>query len=106
VVAEAYKARLHAGLPPDAFHFRDHKGQEVDLVLEGASRIVLTEVKSGATVQEDMFVTLEKLAALAAAKGAHQIIEQQIVYGGDSAQRRSHAAVIPWSQVADVDWGV
>jgi hypothetical protein len=53
-----------------------------------------------------MFVPLEKLAALAAAKGAHQILEQQIVYGGDSAQRRSHAAVVPWSQVADVDWGV
>lgn len=106
VVAEAYKARLHAGLPPDAFHFRDHRGQEVDLVLEGASRIVLTEVKSGATVQEDMFVTLEKLAALAAAKGAHQTIERRLVYGGDSEQRRSHAAVVPWSKVADVDWGV
>lgn len=106
VVAEAYKARLHAGLPPDAYHFRDHKGQEVDLVIEGASRIVLTEVKSGATMQEDMFVALERLAALAAAKGAHQAIEQQVVYGGDSAQRRSAAAVVPWSKVADVDWGV
>jgi len=104
VAAEVCKARLHAGLPPDMFHVRDHKGQEVDLVVEGASRIVLTEVKSGATAQADMLASLERLATLVAARGAHHTIEQRLVYGGDTAQRRSMVDVIPWSKMTDVDW--
>lgn len=104
VTTEVFKARLHAGLPPDLFHFREHKGHEVDLVVEGASRVWLTEAKSGATAQQDMLAPLERLATIAAAGSGNRPIEQRLVYGGDIVQRRSTVEVLPWSSVADVDW--
>ena len=48
VVAEALKSRLHRGLTQDAFYFRDHKGLEVDLIVDSGAVTYLAEVKSGA----------------------------------------------------------
>jgi uncharacterized protein len=104
VVAEACKARLHRGLPPDLFHFRDHKGQEIDLVMETGPRLVLTEIKSGATVHAEMFSSLEKISTLAAAKGGPKTIELQLVHGGLVEQQRSSVHVVPWNMASTLGW--
>jgi hypothetical protein len=102
VVAEVYKAHAHRGLVPRMFHFRESRGVEVDLVLEHADQVVLTEVKSGATVAADFFRPAGRLAPLIARGGRD--VESRVVYGGEASQRRSAVTVVPWHRVAAARW--
>jgi hypothetical protein len=47
VVSEIAKARLHRGLSPSLFHYRDRKGDEIDAVLDRGDGLVAVEAKSG-----------------------------------------------------------
>jgi hypothetical protein len=104
VVSEVYKARAHRGLQPDLHYFRDHKGLEVDLVLDQSQVTTLVECKSGATVGADFLASLERLSALLEAAGETRRIDRRLIYGGTAEQRRTDAHVIPWSQVPGVSW--
>jgi uncharacterized protein len=43
VVSETIKHRLHHGLPPDLYFWRDNHGTEVDLVFEHQDRLQAVE---------------------------------------------------------------
>ncbi|MBI5510413.1 MAG: ATP-binding protein [Deltaproteobacteria bacterium] len=104
VVAEAYKARVNHGLAPDLFYFRDHKGLEVDLVVESPSAVVLAEVKSGETVADDFFAPLRRVSSMFEAKGGRATPECRVVYGGAKGQRRSDVRVVSWRELDAVGW--
>lgn len=104
VVAEVYKSRIHRGLPPDLFHFREAKGLEVDLVLEQGDCVIAVEAKSAATVASDFFAALQRLGKEVTARLPHVTYEPRLVYGGDEGQRRSVASVIPWAEIHDARW--
>lgn len=103
VVSEVCKARYHQGLEEDAFFFRDHKGLEVDLVLERGDVDVLVEVKSGGTVSSDAYASLQRVDALMKAS-AGLVARKVLVYGGSRRARRHDVEVLPWSQVQNFDW--
>lgn len=48
VATELWKQRLHRGLTPRMYHWRESRGVEVDLVVDDGSVVWLVEVKSGA----------------------------------------------------------
>jgi hypothetical protein len=104
VASEIYKSRAHRGLPPAQFHFRESRGLDVDILVETADTLTLTEVKSGATVVAEHLDPLRRLAALLARNGDTRSPTLRLVYGGDTAQARSDAEVIPWSRVAHTAW--
>ncbi len=93
VVGEALKQRLHHGLPPDLYYYRDSGGLEVDLLLDRGDRLDAVEIKAGETVASDFFKPLEKLATLL----PERLGRKAIVHGGRTAQARSQADVLPWS---------
>lgn len=95
VVSEIYKARVHRGLPPALFHLRRTRGPEVDLLLDGATRLELIEAKSGATMSEDFLKPLRQATADLVAGGEVRPIGRRLVYGGTHRQRRSDAEVVP-----------
>lgn len=96
VVTECVKARLNAGLRPDLYFLRDKEGHEVDLVVETAPKVIqAVEIKSGATVAGDFFAGLEYWGG----KLAGQTLSPWLVYGGDSPQKRSKGAVVPWTGI-------
>jgi predicted AAA+ superfamily ATPase len=103
VVAEIKKWRVQRGKPDRLFHFRDSKGLEVDLIVEEGSRLLAVEAKSAATVASDFFSGLKRFGA-GLSSGVHGTFEGRVVYGGDSAQRRSEGQVIPWNEVQDCSW--
>jgi predicted AAA+ superfamily ATPase len=100
VVAEALKGLAHHARPLDAWYFRDHKGLEVDLVLDRGDAVVLVEVKAGATVGADAFRSLERVEGLLSRAGETRPVEKVLVYGGDERQRRTLAQVIPWHEAS------
>jgi uncharacterized protein len=104
VAAEIYKSRIHAGLEPRLTHFRDAKGSELDLVLDTGARLILTEVKSGATVASDFFRGLTGVSKAVEDQAAGVSLERRLVYGGSDAQDRSEAQVVPWNRMLELDW--
>ncbi len=103
-VSEILKMRVHHGLPMDLFHFRDRKGAEVDLVFLRNQNLVAVEIKSGQTIASDFFVSLERFKRIACSDPNQPLLEKVLIYGGDVAQRRSQASVIPWSSIPGYDW--
>lgn len=65
IVAEFLKARFNAGFPSNLFFWRDNVGLEVDLLLEEAEGLFPVEIKSSATVTEDLFKGLRKWLSVA-----------------------------------------
>jgi len=104
VISEMLKARVHRGLQPSLFFYRDRKGVEVDAVLERGDRLLAVETKSGQTVAEDFFAGLEAFGRQVGASPRTPKVRGALVYGGDQAQTRSGVDVIPWSQIHAYDW--
>jgi len=106
VVSEVRKALLSRGLAPRLHHWRNHRGQEVDLVVDRGVDLLAVEVKSGATLHRSFFTDLDRFAAVAREAVPPPVggIGRVLVYGGDQAQRRTAHDVVPWRQLQGYDW--
>lgn len=106
VVAEAAKAFANSGLRSRFHHWRDHRGREVDLVVDRGNDLVAVEVKSGATLHPSFFEPLERFAALAreAIPPPPDGVRRLIVYGGDRRQQRSAGLALPWHDLQTYAW--
>jgi predicted AAA+ superfamily ATPase len=93
MVAEALKQLCHAGVPDDLFFFRDHTGNEVDLLHQTASGFHAMEIKASQTVSEDFFKGLRTFSDLTGST-----LSSSLIYGGDSRQTRSGVRIVPWNQ--------
>lgn len=96
VVVEALKYRLNRGRSANLSFFRDSRGLECDLVLEGADGRVAIEMKAGATIPSDAFSTLD-----AVAQTIPDVALKAVVYGGRDRQSRSTAEVVPFDELSD-----
>ena len=91
VIADMLKRSLHAGVEPRIAFWRDHRGNEIDLVLNRAEGPIPVEIKSGTTVASDFFKGLRYWRAIAPdpRRGA-------LVYGGGESYLRDDTAVLSW----------
>ena len=90
VVAETLKHRTNRGLRSNLSFFRDSKGLECDLLYETGRGVGAMEIKSGATVASDYFVSLNKVAGLLPG-----VFARAVVYGGREWQSRGDCDVTP-----------
>ena len=90
VVAEALKHRFNRGRRSNLSFFRDTQGLECDILCENGNCMGAIEIKSGATVASDWFVSLNRVA-----KALPQIAARAVVYGGSDRQSRRDAEVVP-----------
>jgi hypothetical protein len=104
VVDEILKTRLHSGVSGGLSFFRDRKGREVDLLVEGVDTLTAVETKSAQTVSDDFFRGLAAFAALLESGRHRRSPRRVLVYGGANRQERSHATVLPWSSIHRYDW--
>ena len=94
IVAEALKAAYHAGEVPRLYFWRDHRGNEIDLLVEREARPHIVEIKSGATVNADQFKAFRYWRSIGGDEAT-----STLVYGGDSTYRREGVDVLDW-----LDW--
>jgi len=92
VVNEFLKARYNAGFASNLYFWRDHVGNEVDIVAESGSLLRPVEIKSGKTLAEDAFDGLRRWLKFAGKKSARPLL----VYGGEESFERSGIAVRSW----------
>jgi predicted AAA+ superfamily ATPase len=102
VASEVAKAHTNRGVSPDLFHFRQVSGIEVDLGVRTGTAMALIEAKSGATASDTFLKGLRDILPDLAPE-----VERTasfVVYGGERRERRTDATVVPWSEVAEIDW--
>ena len=102
VVSEIYKHRMNRGEPDGLSYYRDRDAAEADLVVEHPGGLTLVEAKSAETASASLFA------------GANQVrghlsdpsrpCDVVVAYGGDEAQRRSDAKLVPWAKLQESKW--
>lgn len=92
VYTDTLKSYYHNGLQPPLFFWRDHKGLEVDLIIEKGQVLKAVEIKSGTTITPAFLANLRKFGQLADGR-----LEKYIVYGGDDRSTLNDIQVFPWS---------
>jgi hypothetical protein len=96
VINEICKWRFHHRQPLPIHFWREHKGREIDLLIDVGSKVVAVEIKAGATVNPDFFREMEHYQALASS----HLKASFVVYGGDQQQTRLKSTVIPWRKLS------
>jgi predicted AAA+ superfamily ATPase len=92
VISEVLKARFNRGRSGGIYFWRDHRGVEVDCLIEHGERIRAVEIKSSATITSDLLRGIERWRALA----GEGEIDLTLVYAGDETQSRGEIEIIPW----------
>lgn len=97
VVSELLKQRFNAGRPSDLYFWRDHVGQEIDIVIDTASGLVPLEIKSGSTFAADWADAMEKWGKLAEKTG-QPVLQPTLVYGSTAGFERQGLRVWGWAE--------
>lgn len=95
VISELLKRRFNRGQTDNLYFFRDSKGLEIDVVLDFGRELELYEIKSGKTLNPELFSPLRKLAAL---HGGVRV--SYLIYGGSETFRREGVRVVGWRDLA------
>lgn len=73
-------------------------------MVELGRELLAVEAKSGQTIADDFFAGLRTFAALNATARPRRRTRGVLVYGGDAAQDRSDATVVPWAALDRQTW--
>lgn len=98
VIAEALKYRLNQGKRSNLYFYRDSKGNEVDLLLNG-SDIFPIEIKAGMTITRDYFNGLNYFVKIFT---EHVPKGTGLVYGGNESQKRTDVSIVPFKRLNDL----
>ena len=96
IVAELLKSRYNRGLASNFYFWRNNLGDEIDLLIDRGSELVPVEIKSGETLNPDLFKGIHKWKKIAAADNS----PAYLVFGGDRALASGGVSVVPWKTVA------
>ena len=92
VISEWMKHFLNAGRPPAFYFWRDHRGTEVDLLVETAGGMQAIEVKSGSTFQSSFTSGLKHIA-----RHGMRVERSSVVYGGSERLESGDIQIMPWN---------
>lgn len=92
VVSELIKYRFNTALTSNLYFWRDSTGNEVDVLIENADKLIPIEIKSGQTIASDFFDGLKKFSAMAKS----DVPRSALIYGGLQNQKRENTDVISW----------
>lgn len=106
VASEISKAIANQGVRSRLHYWRDHRGREVDVVVDRGRDLVAVEMKSGATVHPSFFESLERFSRLAreAVPPPQDGVRRVLVAGNADRQQRSGGLVLPWREVQTYPW--
>jgi predicted AAA+ superfamily ATPase len=92
IVSDALKADWNHGQPARLSFWRDHQGQEIDLLRETSTGMRAIEIKSGSTFSSDWIAPLKHWLELKHTQPPQGIV----IYGGDQDSMREGVAVLSW----------
>lgn len=98
IIIELLKQYIGDTKNPAFYFWQDSNMREIDLLIEESNRLKTIEIKAGKTLNNDFFKNLNMFKEVAKSEN----ISSFLIYGGDMAQTRSYANVLPWNQVNNI----
>ena len=95
ILSEFLKRRYNQGLASNMYFWRDHRGMEVDLIIEHADGLIPVEIKSSRTWSQEFFTNLEKWNGWSGNK--HE--NSHVIYGGDKSIQTSSGILHSWQSL-------
>ena len=92
VISEFIKYRCNQGAKPNLYFWRDKMGNEIDLLIEMADKLIPIEIKSGQTITSDYFKGLNYYNNLS--QGSRE--NSYVIYGGNLKQQRTQGNIFGW----------
>jgi len=100
IILELLKSRSHQGYQPNFYFWRNHKGQEIDLIIENGNHLIPVEIKSGSTKKGDYFKEIDYWNKISGNSPDRSFV----VYGGKEDQTRSNGILMAWKSIIDFDF--
>jgi predicted AAA+ superfamily ATPase len=97
VMTEILKSRCNQALVNGLYFYRDHAGNEIDLVLDRGSALDLIEIKMGKTIHSDFFKGIHYYQ-----KNSAQKTKAYLVYGGEAQHVQEQVQILGWKKVGTV----
>jgi len=86
--------------PSNRYFWRDHVGNEVDLIIDQAGKLTPIELKSGATLSISLYDSLKRFADIA----GNDSSPGQLIYGGDRSANRKEGPAHSWHTFKQANW--
>jgi predicted AAA+ superfamily ATPase len=100
IVSEIHKSRLHRGVKPELYFYRDQSGREVDLLADDPLDPTLIEIKLTRTVMAESVRPLDDVArVLAGAEIPPRSVRRVLVHGGEETSEIAGVERAPWRGV-------
>lgn len=81
IITEVMKHYCNHAKPSNLYFFRDHVGNEVDLILDRGDKLISVEIKSAQTINKSFFKGLDYYQQLAKEKNN----KRTIIYAGNES---------------------
>lgn len=92
IISELLKQRFNKGLKSNLYFWRDKTGHEIDCIVESAGSLTPIEIKSGKTINSEMFKNIEYWKKISGKINS----DSYLIYGGNNNQKRSGINVLSW----------
>lgn len=100
VITDLFKQQLHKNAELPFYFWRDKLGNEIDLIIEHNSKLILIEIKSGKTIASDFFKGLsywDKVTTI-----QEKDYHKYLIYGGSNNQTREVADIVSWDNLSAI----
>ena len=95
IISELLKSRFHAGKRSNLYFWRNHKGVEIDLIIEQADSLIPVEIKSSQTYSESFFSGINYWRKLSGSQDKQQFV----VYGGKGIRETKNGILLGWDEL-------
>ncbi len=97
VITELIKNKYNKAEANNLYFWRDNSGNEIDIVCDNADNLLPVEIKSGKTITDEYFKSLNFWQRISGEKTG------KIIYAGKNTQKRSNnITVLPWTKIHEV----
>lgn len=97
VLGEIWKRKFNAVEPDNLFFYRDHQGNEIDVIGDNVISLSQLEVKLSRTISSRMLKPLSRLKKI-----GYSIENSFLVHGGEDSYERENSFVVSWRNVDQV----
>lgn len=98
IVSEFLKNRYNHVKNNNLYFYRDHTGNEIDLILDEGPALVSVEIKAGSTISSNYFKGLQHYQQLSGKKNSKRIL----VYGGEETLHYRDTTAYSYLNLADL----
>ena len=99
IITELVKSAYHRGKTPQVYFWRDHRGKEIDLLVEKGQQLIPIEIKSGVTKTMDYFKNLSYWNKLS----GNAPDTSYVVYGGAETLSTKQGKLVSWQSLITDD---